>query len=105
MKTTSKSDAKLEQGYVKMPLLILSKKEFDAKTAHLKQKPGTALDLGDVRDPSTPLVLAKTVGKGGGPVASPKRRRHAVCVVYGPEELDLIFGIQSEYGGMVCTRH
>lgn len=32
------------------------------------------------------------------------QQRKATCRVFGREELLLVFGIDSEYGGMVCVR-
>jgi hypothetical protein len=31
--------------------------------------------------------------------------QRAVCRVMEAEEFELVFGIHTEYGGMVCTRH
>jgi hypothetical protein len=108
MKKTSKSRTRAsgttrKQGNVKLP--FLSKKEFGERTARRKPKAGKSVNLGKVHDPSGPVALAKKAGKGGGPVANPKRRGRILCRVYGPEELLNIFGVASDYGGMVCTRH
>jgi hypothetical protein len=87
-------------GHVELPIALMTEEQVEQLLTRFGRRPGILLDPDEVHQ------SLEARSEGGEPPGreAPQRRRRAVCYVFDSADWYLVTGVDSPWGGMVCTR-